>query len=114
MYLFIRVLLFSLAFQVFMLIRSNSLKVYTVFIGNLQIEVEWNVQSKSEQISLIAMAMAYIHKSCQAAIDKQYGHHQVELKFFTPLTFKEFTHIFRVMAAHINTQEKVSYSRYDR
>ena len=68
----------------------------------------WNDHNKNDHISLVAMAMAYIHTSAKAAIEKLYSHQRVLYKFFTPLTYMEFAHILRVVAGYIVRQEKVS------
>ena len=53
-------------------------------------------------------AMAYVHLSAKAAIERQFCHEQEPLRFFSPLTFLEFVHIFRLVAGYIGKKEKVS------
>lgn len=77
------------------------------FLFFSQIPVPWNEHNRSEQISLISNAMAYIHTSAKTAIEKLYSHERVHYKFFTPLTFMEFVHIFKVIGARVSREERV-------
>lgn len=61
-----------------------------------------------DQILLTSRAMAYIHMSARAVIERQYCNQREPLRFFSPLTFMEFVHIFRVLSAYIVKREYVS------
>ena len=57
---------------------------------------------------MMSKAMAYIHLSAKMAIERQYCHQKEPLRFFSPLTFMEFVHIFRIISAYIVKLELVS------
>ena len=67
----------------------------------------WSEHSRDEQISLVATAMSYIHSSSKVAIEKLYSHQKTHYKFFTPLTYMEFIHIFKIVGAYIAKEERV-------
>ena len=69
--------------------------------------IQWRNDYKNEQISLVSTAMAYIHTSANAAVKRLYSHQNLEANFFTPFTFKEFTHLLRVVAGYIIQKENV-------
>ena len=71
--------------------------------------VPWSDHSRLEQIASVATAMAYIHTSSKAAAERLFSHHGFQYKFFTPRTYKEFVHIFKVVAAYIYKKETVRY-----
>ena len=73
-----------------------------------QVKVPWNMARRGEQIRLASDAMAYMHLAAKAAVERQYCHQKEPLRFYTPLTFLEFVHIFKVTAAYIGKVEKVS------
>ena len=75
----------------------------------LQLPVPWSEHSRHEQICSVASAMAYIHNSAKAAVEKLYSHQQITYKFFTPLTYHEFVHIFKTVAAYISKTERVGW-----
>ena len=70
--------------------------------------VPWNEHFKAEQMGLVASAMAYIHSSSKASIENLHSHQRALLKLVSPLTFKEFVHVFKVIAAYIVKEEKVA------
>ena len=76
---------------------------------SFQFHVPWNVDHKTEQQHQIAMAMAYIHRSSKLALEGLHCHQSKEHKVFTPLTFKEYIHVFKVIAAYISKLELVSF-----
>ena len=71
------------------------------------IPLPWS-ENKDAQVMLIANAMAYIHSSSMRAVEKLQSHRKRTLQLFTPITFKEFVHVFKVIANHIQAKEKVS------
>lgn len=73
----------------------------------LQITVPWNEQFRTEQRALVSTAMAFIHRSSVNAVEKLHSHQRNHYVFFTPLTFMEFAHIFKVISAFIGREEKV-------
>ena len=75
--------------------------------------VPWSEHSRHEQIASVATAMAYIHNSSRAAVEKLYSHQRFQHKFFTPLTYQEFVHIFKTVAAFIAKRERDSIERYE-
>ncbi|XP_023931630.1 dynein heavy chain 6, axonemal-like [Lingula anatina] len=57
--------------------------------------------------------MAYIHNSSREAVERLYSQYsQAQLKFYTPLTFMEFVHIFKVVSASIAKKEKSKIDKY--
>ena len=54
--------------------------------------------------------MSYIHLSGKAALEEEFCNHQYKHKVFTPLTFKEFVHVYKVIAGFITKEEKVSWA----
>lgn len=71
-------------------------------------KVPWNLARRKEQIKMASDAMAYVHLSAKAAIERQFCHQKEPLRFYSPLTFLEFVHLFRVVAAYIGKIERVS------
>ena len=65
--------------------------------------------NRTEQIHLVATAMAYIHTSARAALHRLHRHQRAShmYQFFTPLTFMELTHIYKLVAAYIAHEMKV-------
>jgi hypothetical protein len=61
-----------------------------------------------DQILQTSRAMAYIHLSAKSVIERQYCNQREPLRFFSPLTFMEFVHVFRVLSAFIVKREYVS------
>lgn len=72
-----------------------------------KIPVPWSENHRYEQTEMIASAMAYIHNSSKAALEKLHSHQPKSLNLISPLTFKEFVHTFRVISANIYKKEKV-------
>ena len=79
----------------------------------VQVPVPWSDHSRNEQITSVATAMAYIHNSSKAAVERLYSHQRFQHKFFTPLTYQEFVHIFKTVAAFIAKRERDSIERYE-
>ena len=69
----------------------------------------WNEERRLEQMSLVANAMAYVHKSSMVALQRQQIHEKTPRLFYTPNNFAEFVHMFRVVGSQINNFETVSY-----
>jgi hypothetical protein len=70
--------------------------------------IPWHPTRKIEQVDMMSKAMAYIHMSAKVAMERQYCHQRDPLRFFSPLTFMEFVHVFRIISAYIVKQETVS------
>ena len=70
--------------------------------------VDWHTTRREEQMEMAARAMAYVHMSARVALERQYCHQREPLRFFSPLTFMEFVHIFKIIAAYIVKKETVS------
>ncbi|XP_035825634.1 dynein heavy chain domain-containing protein 1 [Aplysia californica] len=70
------------------------------------VRIPWNPHRKMEQIEMASNTMAYIHLSAKAAIERQFCHQKEPLRIFTPLTFLEFVHIFKIVAAFLVKTEK--------
>ena len=83
-----------------------STSVYFVCLYQ-QIYIPWHPTRKMEQIDMTSKAMAYIHLSAKMAIERQYCHQKEPLRFYSPLTFMEFVHIFRIISAYIVKLELV-------
>ena len=77
-------------------------------VSGTQVKVPWNLARRKEQIKMASDAMAYVHLSAKAAIERQFCHQKEPLRFYSPLTFLEFVHLFRVVAAYIGKIERVS------
>ena len=74
----------------------------------------WMEGNRAEQINLVATAMAYIHRSSRAALQQQHRHQPTNnYQFFTPLTFMELTHIYKLVAAYIAHDQKVIGKKKD-
>ena len=76
-------------------------------VSVVQVYVPWHPTRKLEQIEMMSKAMAYIHLSAKMAIERQYCHQREPLRFYSPLTFMEFVHIFRIISAYIVKLELV-------
>jgi len=63
-----------------------------------------------EQLGCVSKAMAYIHKSAERTMARLHCHQAVQHKFFSPLTFQEFHHLFKTIAHQIEYRSKVSSS----
>lgn len=55
--------------------------------------------------------MAYIHLSAKSAVERHFCHQREPLRFYTPLTFMEFVHLFKVVAAYVVKRERVGTQR---
>ncbi|XP_070211333.1 dynein heavy chain domain-containing protein 1-like isoform X3 [Littorina saxatilis] len=77
------------------------------------VKIPWNPARRTEQIKMASDAMAYVHLSAKAAVERQYCHQKEPLRFYSPLTFLEFVHIFRGVAAYIGKVEKVKSIKYE-
>lgn len=71
----------------------------------------WNAARRMEQIQLASNAMAYIHLSAKAAVERQFCHQREPLRFYSPLTFLEFVDLFKVIAAYTVKKERVGTIR---
>ena len=69
--------------------------------------VLWNDQDTVNQIKSTAKAMAYIHQSSKKAVEKQYSPSS-QVRLLSPMTFKEFVWVFKVIAADIARKEQVN------
>ncbi|KAK6166840.1 hypothetical protein SNE40_023452 [Patella caerulea] len=78
-----------------------------------KITIPWNISQQEEQITLASKAMAYVHMSSKAVIERQYCHQDEPLRFYTPLTFMEFVHIFKVITAFTVKVEKIKRKKYE-
>ncbi len=75
----------------------------------IQVTMPRNAQHGSDQQQAIANAMAYIHLSSQAAV-KLHSCHQKDVKnFFTPVTFQQLVHVFKLIAVKIRQQATVLF-----
>jgi len=70
--------------------------------------IPWHPIRKDEQMEMLSKAMAYIHLTAKVYLERQYCHQREPLRFFSPLTFMEFVHVFRIISAYIVKQETVS------
>ncbi|XP_076466624.1 dynein heavy chain domain-containing protein 1-like isoform X2 [Babylonia areolata] len=77
------------------------------------VKIPWNMAKRTEQIKMASDAMAYVHLSAKAAVERQYCHQKEPLRFYSPLTFLEFVHIFRVVAAYIGKIEQAKAVKYE-
>ncbi|CAL1542045.1 unnamed protein product [Lymnaea stagnalis] len=75
--------------------------------------VPWNPSCSAEQLDAASNAMAYIHLSAKAAVDHQFCHQKDPLRIFTPLTFLEFVHLFKIVTAFLVKTEKAKGSKYE-
>jgi hypothetical protein len=73
----------------------------------LQIKIPWSIVPGCDQVRYVSNAMSYVHNSVLLAVQKQYSHMREPLKCVTPLTFMEFTHLFRVISACLVKSEQV-------
>ncbi|KAL3832089.1 hypothetical protein ACJMK2_023767 [Sinanodonta woodiana] len=79
-----------------------------------KIPIPWSKTKKSEQITMMSKAMAYMHLSAKTAIERQFCHQRDPLRFFSPLTFMEFVHIFRIISAFITKTELINIGKHER
>ena len=77
------------------------------------VAVPWNPQRKREQVEMASNTMAYIHLSAKAAIERQFCHQREPLRIFTPLTFLEFVHIFKIVSAFLVQTEKAKGVKFE-
>ncbi|XP_052798483.1 dynein heavy chain domain-containing protein 1-like isoform X5 [Mya arenaria] len=70
-----------------------------------RVHVDWHSSKKEDQVDMTSRAMAYVHMSAKVALERQYCHQREPLRFFSPLTFMEFVHIFRIICAYIVKRE---------
>ena len=56
---------------------------------------------------LLIQVLLNMHLSARMAIERQYCHQKEPLRFFSPLTFMEFVHVFRIISAYIVKMELV-------
>ncbi|ESP00380.1 hypothetical protein LOTGIDRAFT_173233 [Lottia gigantea] len=80
---------------------------------NSKITIPWSISKQTQQVDMASKAMAYIHMSSKTAIERQYCHEKEPLRFYTPLTFMEFVHIFKVVAAFTVRVEKIKAKKYE-
>jgi len=60
----------------------------------------WDEEVRSEQISMVASAMAYMHVSAASATEKQYCRQTVPYRrLFSPSAFADFVRCFEVFAS---------------
>ncbi|XP_041366047.1 dynein-1-beta heavy chain, flagellar inner arm I1 complex-like isoform X2 [Gigantopelta aegis] len=78
-----------------------------------KISIPWSTTKRAEQITKASYAMAYIHCSAKMATERQFCHQKEPLRFYTPLTFMEFVHLFKVIAAFIVKQELANVAKYE-
>ncbi|CAG5130196.1 unnamed protein product, partial [Candidula unifasciata] len=76
--------------------------------------IPWSPQRTSEQIEMASNGMAYIHFSAQAAVERLYYHQMEPLQMFTPLTFMEFVHLFKIIAAFLAQTEKAKGGKFEK
>ncbi|KAH9487912.1 hypothetical protein Btru_067436 [Bulinus truncatus] len=81
--------------------------------GKSGVVVPWNPSCSAEQLEATANAMAFIHLSSKAAIERQFCHQREPLRIFTPLTFLEFVHLFKIVSAFLAKTEKAKGKKYD-
>ncbi|KAK7008742.1 dynein heavy chain domain-containing protein 1, partial [Biomphalaria glabrata] len=77
------------------------------------VAVPWNPQHSNEQLEATANAMAFIHLSSKTAIERQFCHQREPLRIFTPLTFLEFVHLFKTIAAFLVKTERAKGKKYE-
>ncbi|XP_062587861.1 dynein heavy chain domain-containing protein 1-like, partial [Saccostrea cucullata] len=77
------------------------------------ITIPWHPTRMLDQILLTSRAMAYIHMSAKVVIERQYCNQKEPLRFFSPLTFMEFVHVFRVLCAYIVKREYENISKHE-
>ncbi|XP_025095393.1 dynein heavy chain domain-containing protein 1-like isoform X2 [Pomacea canaliculata] len=82
--------------------------------NKLSVTIPWNIARHNEQMKMASDAMAYIHLSAKAAVDRQYCHEREPLRFYSPLTFLEFVHLFKVISAYIVKKEKEKATKYEK
>ncbi|XP_052095798.1 dynein heavy chain domain-containing protein 1-like isoform X11 [Mytilus californianus] len=78
-----------------------------------KVPIPWHPTRMLDQISLTAHAMAYMHLSSKAVIERQFCHQREPLRFYSPLTFMEFVHLFRLIAAHIVKMEIENIGKHE-
>ena len=83
---------------------------FMYFSLNLQVYIPWHPTRRLEQVEMTSKAMAYMHLSARMAIERQYCHQKEPLRFFSPLTFMEFVHVFRIISAYIVKMELVGFA----
>ncbi|XP_048242736.1 dynein heavy chain domain-containing protein 1-like [Haliotis rufescens] len=79
-----------------------------------KIVIPWNPARREEQITMASNAMAYIHLSAKSAVERHFCHQREPLRFYTPLTFMEFVHLFKVVAAYVVKRERVNIVKYEK
>ncbi|XP_056008158.1 dynein heavy chain domain-containing protein 1-like [Ostrea edulis] len=77
------------------------------------ITIPWHPTRMLDQILQTSRAMAYIHMSAKSVIERQYCNQREPLRFFSPLTFMEFVHVFRVLTAFIVKREYENISKHE-
>ncbi|GFO14602.1 dynein heavy chain, partial [Plakobranchus ocellatus] len=75
--------------------------------------IPWHPSRRMEQIDTASNAMAYIHLSAKAAVERQFCHQREPLRIFTPLTFLEFVHIFKIVSAYLAQTEQAKGKKFE-
>ncbi|KAJ8313861.1 hypothetical protein KUTeg_008422 [Tegillarca granosa] len=78
-----------------------------------KIHIPWHPTRMLEQVNMTSNAMAYIHLSAKRVIERQFCHQKEPLRFFSPLTFMEFVHLFRVISAYIVKKERDNIRKHE-
>ncbi|XP_060599368.1 dynein heavy chain domain-containing protein 1-like [Ruditapes philippinarum] len=91
-------------------------KIAKVWLEDVKskVYIPWHPTRKIEQVDMMSKAMAYIHMSAKVAMERQYCHQRDPLRFFSPLTFMEFVHVFRIISAYIVKQETGNIQKHER
>ncbi|KAH3716365.1 hypothetical protein DPMN_059086 [Dreissena polymorpha] len=79
-----------------------------------RVHVAWHPTKREDQMEMTACAMAYVHLSAKVALERQYCHQRDPLRFFSPLTYMEFVHIFRIVCAYIVKKETGNIHKHER
>ncbi|GFR96322.1 dynein heavy chain domain-containing protein 1-like [Elysia marginata] len=75
--------------------------------------IPWHPSRRVQQIETASNAMAYIHLSAKAAVERQFCHQREPLRIFTPLTFLEFVHIFKIVSAYLAQTEQAKGKKFE-
>ncbi|XP_069111191.1 dynein heavy chain domain-containing protein 1-like isoform X1 [Argopecten irradians] len=78
-----------------------------------KISIPWHPTRMLDQMAMTSQAMAYMHLSAKNIIERQFCHQREPLRFYSPLTFMEFVHLFRVISAFIVKKERENIGKHE-
>eukprot|EP00058_Branchiostoma_floridae_P015154 XP_002600642.1 hypothetical protein BRAFLDRAFT_102421 [Branchiostoma floridae] len=97
-----------------LLLRSSCVDMYSRWTFEARrSDILWEMLGSTTSLTSVAHAMAYIHRSAQAALQRCFHDNHQLRRLFTPLTYMEFIDLFKSITAKLSREEKASIAKYE-